>query len=220
MLISRKVALFGLVALVAYVGMGSTVCGPGQRPEPLRPGAADIELAPRWSADGQIIVVAIDDVIYGTDLSGTQQWRIPRTPDGRQYSPNVSSDGWVAYTEVRHTNSGDVAQLKKARIDGSRNRTLRDGRHIPVWSPDGSRIALGRSNSMTTVNSKGRSPISYSPPTLGDWPYHAAWSRRGIASRSNCLTMAGRPITHLVDHWSRYRRSEVARSCPSFILNT
>ena len=103
---------------------------------------------PRWSADGQLIVVNPGERLLGVNLNGGEPFVIRGNTGERQYSPSLSRDGRVAYqigfenrvsdTHERHTAIADLS--------GSEVEFVAQERHCssiyPVWSPDGKRLAF------------------------------------------------------------------------------
>ena len=106
---------------------------------------------PRWSSDGQSIVVNIDTAIYGVGISGDRIWRIPNRSKGYRYSPTLATNVRIAYLRFlprRWPWLPRQFQIAVASIDGSGAKTLADTKiltgptpTIPTLSPDGSIIA-------------------------------------------------------------------------------
>ena len=106
---------------------------------------------PRWSSDGQSIVVNIDGGIYGVGVDGNHLWPIPIQYEGNQYSPTLATDNQVAYLRfvprkwprlrwqfhiaTAHIDSGGAKSLDSFYVLGGWDPT------IPTLSPDGSSIA-------------------------------------------------------------------------------
>ena len=113
---------------------------------------------PRWSSDGQTIVVNISDYIYAVSADGDEFWRIPKKTSADrkygEYSPSLSPDGRVAYRLYLEEDSIGFFELitddegnyiESAKLDGSDvKRVAYTGKlpSNPVFSPDGSRIAF------------------------------------------------------------------------------
>ena len=106
---------------------------------------------PRWSSDGQSIVVNIDTAIYGVGVDGKHLWNIPSRRNGNQYSPTLALDDQVAYLRFVPRKWPRLRwryHIATARIDGGGAKSL-DSFYvlggwdptIPTLSPDGSSIA-------------------------------------------------------------------------------
>lgn len=115
---------FVMVMLAASLSSGGVTCAL----DPSTPRSGPIEYSralggadrtPRWSHDGQVVVVSIDRALFAASVSDPGFWRIPgsatdppndnypydgydRSPDGVQYSPSINSNGEVAYLNYRY----------------------------------------------------------------------------------------------------------------------
>lgn len=138
---------------------------------------------PRWSSDGSTIVVNIYREVIGVNTDGYKLWRIPNRGEDYtdEYSPSVSPEGRVAYMKFKYNNRGFLSNLdpnpakryiETANIDGSDVKSIAKikgrGTSIPVWSPDGSRIAFFTGERHATMAGDG-SDVQNTGMSSGVW---------------------------------------------------
>ena len=99
------VAILGCFGLVIFAVSGME----GGYPEPDIDDEASkyADRTPQWSADGQNIVVNVEDWVLGVNVSGGEPFDIRGKRGWRQYSPSLSLDGRVAY-ETRRSGSSEL----------------------------------------------------------------------------------------------------------------
>ena len=147
---------------------------------------------PRWSADGQVIVVNPGERLLGVNLNGGEPFVIRGNTGERQYSPSLSPDGRVAYQIGFENRVSDTYERHTAiaNLTGSEVEFLAQERHrssiYPVWSPDGKRLAFitepissreGRWLSIVdTVGPTARHSI---PPGFQKFSNKPVWSNNG-----------------------------------------
>lgn len=85
---------------------------------------------PRWTPDGQALVVNLGNSIVGVNVDGSALWRIPAEPVGFQFAPTVSLDGRVAYRNYEH----------RPRTGFGRKGTSQHRRHIEIANLDGTDV--------------------------------------------------------------------------------
>lgn len=78
-------------------------------------GAYNADWTPRWSSDGQTLVVNVPDrvngvhAIYGVRVDGSAMWSIPEEPRGVQFSPIILPNDHVAYWNYEWISRGFIA---------------------------------------------------------------------------------------------------------------
>ena len=139
------------------------------------------DLTPEWSSDGRTVVGYADYSLYGADADGGDLWRITR--GGEQFQSALSARNQLAYLDYSRSWKywlGTVPRhsIKFASIDGQRTRTRHtvpiDGnyyRHLrsPVWSPDGSLLAVTQGLFTSIFSSSGAELYRISPPLIHEW---------------------------------------------------
>lgn len=104
---------------------------------------------PRWTSDGQAIVVNIGNAIYGVSADGNDLWRIPKRRNGHQHSPTLGHNGRIAYLQYRPYGSfGRLPRYDIETVDLNGDQVEHIayvGRklHHPIISPDGAFVAFG-----------------------------------------------------------------------------
>ena len=114
---------------------------------------------PRWTSDGQAIVVNIGNAIYGVSADGNDLWRIPKQRGGHQHSPTLAHNGRIAYLQYRPYGSlGRLSRydIEMVDLNGDQVEHIayagRKLRH-PIISPDGAFVAF------STTSDTGESVI-------------------------------------------------------------
>ena len=115
---------------------------------------------PLWSPDGARIAFNADGTLHFIDAAGADLRSFSFPIDESQgdrarrlnHAMSVSSEGMIAYT---HSEPSSLLKIKTASFDAQELRQLTkptsfDTIH-PVWSPDGSRLALFLSDSLTVI---------------------------------------------------------------------
>ena len=107
---------------------------------------------PQWTVDGKTLIFNVNHKIWRIDTDGNGYWRVPYGCDSEcdyHYSPSVSRMGKIAYTSMHFVDTllwgpDDEYELGFMDVDGTDTRKIKIGKDVkyPVWSPDGSRIAL------------------------------------------------------------------------------
>jgi Tol biopolymer transport system component len=112
-------------------------------PHPLQ-----IDGDPVWSPDGKNIAFVHNEALYVTDAAGGKVTALAPLVDGFEWSPDS------AYVVYRW------ADLRLVRADGSHRHVLvrcpAVDCSVPVWSPDGRRLAFRRSDALEVVDLNGR----------------------------------------------------------------
>ena len=127
---------------------------------------ASADRTPRWSSDGQTLVVNTGDrydgdfAIYGVRLDGSALWRIPAESRGVQLSPVISSDNRVAYRNYEWISRGFIAEMGSSAHHHHVVVSSLDGAHEewrvklpvdvhgvgPAWMPDNAHLAVALNN--------------------------------------------------------------------------
>ena len=118
--------------------------------------------APQWSPDGYRILLDYSETTYIVEADGSRVTSIRHRDKGEPdyiYGPTISPDGTrIAYTQG--DSESYTFQVVTSRLDGTDRRELTKKRTSPrdispVWSPDGSRIALVSERDIVTMNPDG-----------------------------------------------------------------
>ena len=141
------------------------------------------ERHPRWSPDGQRILLTVGTVMNNIDVwvmnaDGSDRRRLtehPERDEGADWSPDGRQVAFVSQRE------GDVA-IYLMDADGGNKRKLVQGRH-PSWSPDGRRIAFTSSafegnDEIYLIDTDGTGMRRLTEHKMID--QHPAWSRDGL----------------------------------------
>ena len=195
-------ATFGLVFVVVLgyvVFLNLFLFGFGTRksfPEPsLDVNCNEFQYAdrtPRWSADGQVIVVNPGERLLGVNLNGGEPFVIRGNTGERQYSPSLSRDGRVAYQIGFENRVSDTYERHTAIADlsGSEVEFVAQERHCssiyPVWSPDGKRLAFitepissREGRWLSIVDAVGPTARHSIPPGFQKFSNKPVWSNNG-----------------------------------------
>ena len=169
---------------------------------------------PQWSPDGSYIKFGASVVmIDGSQLQSiADPW-----PDDKYLSDSfvdLSPDGSrIAYTTYRYEsrgfwNRGHSLEIATSALDGSDSRRLtknRDRDSVPVWSPDGSRIAFmsdreeGSQFHVYAMAPDGSRVLSLAP-SIPTYSFPPAWSPDG----EMLAFLGAEEIEDAVDHFGRW----------------
>ena len=160
----KAVILVALTALTVPLLGSSPGCGydPREDEQYLAEAGSSSLSAPQWSPDGARIVFPFPplDEIYVVEADGSRLETIRGRGDGEKpdagFGPTISPNGSrVAYILFK-----DGFEVVTTELDGSGKRTLtkkskRPVNISPVWSPDGTRIALVSGSGIVTMAPDG-----------------------------------------------------------------
>ena len=201
-IVSIAIIVVAVVVPFAVISTGAGIEG-GLREIEIQPVRFTLVTPPKWSHDGQAVLVDFRDEIVGASTSGERIWAVPHRESARDYSTqrmaSATPDGLVAYIESYYCRGffsfcgrfPHKFDLQIANIDGTNVRSLRaPGRRkeYPVWSPDGSRLALISSldsdlhlaqRTLVVMNADGSSVVQF-PSTSESRLYQpVVWSSNG-----------------------------------------
>lgn len=198
------VAIFVVVVVVpfAVISTGAGLEG-GLREIEIQPVRFTLVTPPKWSHDGQAVLVDFRDEIVGASTSGERIWTVPHPESTTDYSSqrmsSVRPDGRVAYIDSYYC-SGFFSfcgrfphkfDLQTANIDGTNVRSLRaPGRRkeYPTWSPKGSHLALislldsdqyVAQRTLVVMNADGSSVVQFPPVPENRLYQPVVWSDNG-----------------------------------------
>lgn len=156
-----------------FAALASAACGIecvwengiGLRDDPFQQKQYDAVRTPRWTPDGQTLIVNVGARIFGVSVDGSSAWTIPAEPErGGQFSPVVAPDGRVAFLNyeyrprtgfVRAGSSPHRSNIGVVRSDGEDLEFLplpsRSGATAPVWVPGTGRAAIAFSGFVPSV---------------------------------------------------------------------
>lgn len=182
---------------------------------------ASIEMQPEWSPEGRWIAFVADEDIYRAQADGQRLERLTDAP-GPDTDPAWSPDGGlIAFSSSRDdllAPEGEGPYTSRVHVmqaDGSAERRLtRDNapvhERMPLWSPDGRRIAFLRScdddvcdrgSSLVVVPADGgaeRTLVPGGPPSDFVWGPTGRWVayvERGPGGRSHVFKISMEGIT-------------------------
>ena len=170
---------------------------------------------PRWSADGQVIVVNPGERLLGVNLNGGEPFVIRGNTGERQYSPSLSPDGRVAYqigfdnrvsdTYERHTAIADLSGSEVEFLPQERQRSS----IYPVWSPDGKRLAF---ITEPISSREGRWLINSRCPSD---PPRGILSHQGF--RNSLINRYGPTTANISPSWNQMELGIGSRMIPEFV---
>jgi eukaryotic-like serine/threonine-protein kinase len=143
------------------------------------------------------------------DRSGAAE-PVKSVPEGRYLFPKISPDGERVAMEVRApgSRSGDVWVYDLAR--GSGTRLTFEGGGSPVWSPDGTHLAI-TANGLKLLRADGTGkPEALAPAPVAQTP--SSWSRA-----TNVLAFLQRPSANTSGIWSLPMSEGSARKSALFL---
>lgn len=132
-----------------------------------------------WSPDGMWISYTHGADIYIMKPNGADKTNLtahPASDGGEVWSPDSSQ---IVFSSWR---DNDIKQIFIMNADGSKVRQLTYGPHRdlsnPVWSPDGSQLALSLDFELVIMHSDGSNPHQITD-LPDNWPDQLAWSPDG-----------------------------------------
>ena len=201
-IVSITIIVVAVVVPFAVISTGAGLEG-GLREIEIQPVRFTLVTPPKWSHDGQAVIVDFRDEIVGASTSGEHIWAVPHRESARDYSTqrmaSVTPDALVAYIESYYCRGffsfcgrfPHKFNLQTANIDGTNVRSLRaPGRRkeYPVWSPDGSRLALISlldsdqylaQRTLVVMNADSSSVVQFPSTPEGRLHHPVVWSSNG-----------------------------------------
>ena len=132
--------------------------------------SAQHPVPPLWSPGSAYIAFNADATLHIVDTDGIRLHSFPSNEEsGRDltHATSVSSNGIIAYISNDHDQGRGILELKTASFNGKELGNLTKGGSYdptnPVWSPDGSKIALLSPFTIIDVRSVGYDYIGSAP---------------------------------------------------------